>query len=54
MRQTDAESWCLDHYQSYNPSTNTYRAYSGEIRTCRPPANLTGSSVAENERGRRL
>jgi hypothetical protein len=29
--------WCLDHYRSYNVRTNTWVAYSGEIRQCRSP-----------------
>jgi hypothetical protein len=29
--------WCLDHYRSYNPRTNTWVSYSGEVRECRSP-----------------
>lgn len=29
--------WCLDRYRSYNPRTNTWLSYSGEIRECRSP-----------------
>ena len=29
--------WCLDHYRSYNPRTNTWVSYSGEIRECVSP-----------------
>jgi hypothetical protein len=29
--------WCLDRYRSYNPRTNTWVSYSGEVRECRSP-----------------
>ena len=29
--------WCLDRYQSYDPSTNTYVTYDGDVRRCRSP-----------------
>jgi hypothetical protein len=29
--------WCLDRYRSYNPSTNTWVSYSGEVRECISP-----------------
>lgn len=30
-------AWCGNRYRSYDPQTNTYRAYSGETRTCAYP-----------------
>ena len=29
--------WCFGRYRSYNPDNNTYRAFSGEIRSCASP-----------------
>jgi hypothetical protein len=29
--------WCFARYRSYNPGNNTYRAFSGEIRSCLSP-----------------
>ena len=29
--------WCLDRYRSYNPRTNTWVSYSGEVRECNSP-----------------
>ena len=29
--------WCLDHYRSYNPRTNTWVSYSGNVRQCVSP-----------------
>ena len=29
--------WCMDHYRSYNVRTNTWVAYSGEVRECVSP-----------------
>jgi len=29
--------WCLRRYRSYNPDNNTYRAFSGEFRSCASP-----------------
>lgn len=31
------EQWCEDHYRSYNPSNNTWVAYSGAVRQCVSP-----------------
>ncbi len=30
-------AWCLDRYRSYNPRTNTWVSYSGEVRQCISP-----------------
>lgn len=29
--------WCLDRYRSYNPRTNTWVAYSGNVNQCNSP-----------------
>ncbi len=29
--------WCLDRYRSYNPRTNTWVSYSGEVHECVSP-----------------
>lgn len=29
--------WCLDRYRSYNPRTNTWVAYSGQVNQCNSP-----------------
>ena len=29
--------WCLNRYRSYDPATNTFVAYSGEVRRCVSP-----------------
>jgi hypothetical protein len=34
-------NWCSSHYRSYDPTTNTYRSFQGQIRTCQP--SLEGS-----------
>lgn len=30
-------NWCTERYRSYEPANNTYRAFSGEKRTCVSP-----------------
>jgi hypothetical protein len=30
-------AWCLNRYRSYNPRTNTWVSYSGDIHQCRSP-----------------
>lgn len=30
-------SWCERHYRSYRPRTNTWTAYSGEVKQCNSP-----------------
>jgi hypothetical protein len=29
--------WCSSRYRSYNPETNAYRSYGGQIRACQSP-----------------
>ena len=31
--------WCLNHYRSYNPSTNTFMGYDGYAHNCNSPFN---------------
>lgn len=31
--------WCLDRYRSYNPRTNTWLSYSGNVNQCNSPYN---------------
>jgi anaerobic selenocysteine-containing dehydrogenase len=35
----DHEQWCLDRYRSFDPRTNTWVSYSGEVRECDSPYN---------------
>jgi len=42
-------SWCAGQYRSFNPETNSYRAFSGESRACVSPFDTTGSAVATSE-----
>jgi hypothetical protein len=30
-------AWCAQRYRSFDPATNSYRSYSGEIRACSSP-----------------
>ncbi len=30
-------NWCLNRYNSYDPGSDTWVAYSGAVRTCRSP-----------------
>jgi hypothetical protein len=30
-------TWCKDRYRSYDAQTNSYRAFTGEVRTCTSP-----------------
>ncbi|RDJ11758.1 BA14K family protein [Rhizobium grahamii] len=46
--RNDHEQWCASRYRSYNPASDTYRSYSGQIRTCvspfaAPSTEVTGS-----------
>lgn len=34
---TAHRDWCSSRYRSYNPETNAYRSYGGQIRTCQSP-----------------
>lgn len=30
-------TWCSSRYRSFDPATNSYRSYSGELKTCSSP-----------------
>jgi len=34
---TEHLTWCSQRYRSYDPATNSYRAFSGEMRSCASP-----------------
>lgn len=42
---TEHLDWCASRYRSFNPATNSYRSFSGEVRTCSSPFE-TSSSVS--------
>jgi hypothetical protein len=33
-------SWCKERYRSYDPASNTYRSFSGELRDCASPYEM--------------
>lgn len=39
--------WCAHRYRSYNPATNSYRAFSGEMRGCTSPYSEQAGSREE-------
>ncbi|MGR9500128.1 BA14K family protein (plasmid) [Rhizobium leguminosarum] len=41
-------AWCGERYRSFDPTTNSYRSYSGETRECSSPFQRT---VAEADEG---
>ncbi|EJT06007.1 BA14K family protein [Rhizobium sp. CCGE 510] len=41
-------AWCGQRYRSFDPATNTYRSYSGEIRACSSPNQ---PDIAETDGG---
>lgn len=46
-------SWCTQHYKSYDPSSDSYTSFSGEIRTCGSPTNEIANGDAVAVRGSR-
>ncbi len=44
-RTAEHARWCTSHYRSYEPSSDTYRSFSGERRTCMSP--FTGLPKAD-------
>jgi len=30
-------NWCSSRYRSFDPTTNTYRSFQGQVRVCQPP-----------------
>ncbi|TCR96290.1 BA14K family protein [Rhizobium sp. BK418] len=47
--------WCSNHYRSFDPATNSYRAYSGQTKTCTSPYSAplrtAGASPQQHESG---
>ncbi len=46
--RNEHEQWCASRYRSYDPASNTYRSYSGQMRSCvspitSPSMEITGS-----------
>lgn len=50
----DHLSWCASRYRSFNPATDSYRSFSGEVRTCSPPLGITApvSSYSKGQAAR--
>jgi hypothetical protein len=40
--------WCASRYRSFNADTNTYRSFSGEMKTCSSPFESLQSSSDQN------
>ncbi|MBB2687861.1 UNVERIFIED_ORG: hypothetical protein GGD48_004980 [Rhizobium etli] len=40
-------AWCGERYRSFDPATNSYRSYSGEIRECSSPFQPTVAGAGE-------
>ncbi|MDC7745799.1 MULTISPECIES: BA14K family protein [Rhizobium] len=38
---TEHLAWCAQRYRSFDPAANSYRSFSGEIRTCSSPYQQT-------------
>jgi len=41
-------AWCAQRYRSFDPATNSYRSYSGEIRACSSPHQLDVAAADES------
>ena len=39
-------NWCAGHYRSFDAATNSYRAYSGQMKTCMSPFAASSGTVA--------
>jgi len=39
-------NWCASHYRSFDPATNTYRSFQGQVRVCQPSSEKSGDVVA--------
>jgi hypothetical protein len=39
-------NWCASHYRSFDPATNTYRSFQGQVRICQPSLETGGAAVA--------
>jgi hypothetical protein len=42
----DHVDWCAAKYHSFNPETNSYRSFSGDIRTCVSPFDGAAEAAA--------
>jgi len=42
--------WCGSRYRSYDPASNSYRAYSGQTKTCRSPYAVSEATWSETTR----
>jgi len=38
-------NWCASHYRSFDPATNTYRSFQGQVRVCQPPSETSGAAM---------
>ena len=45
-------AWCEESYRSYDPASNTYRSFSGELRNCASPYQVNNASDIEPGEGR--
>lgn len=39
-------NWCASHYRSFDPATNTYRSFQGQVRVCRPSSETSRPALA--------
>lgn len=46
--------WCHAHYNSYDPYSDTYRAYSGQVRPCDSPYAPAGVAGTAGDEGPRI
>ena len=44
---TEQLTWCSQRYRSYDPATNSYRAFSGEMRSCTSPYSEQAGTSGE-------
>jgi hypothetical protein len=45
-RSAEHLNWCASHYRSFDPRTNTYRSFRGQVRVCQPPSEKSTDTVA--------
>ncbi len=43
---TEHLNWCASHYRSFDPATNTYRSFQGQVRVCQPLSEKNGDALA--------
>ncbi len=39
-------NWCASHYRSFDPATNTYRSFQGQVRVCQPSSEKSVDAMA--------